>query len=134
MTMYTVRAVDIVRFAWTPHGTYRDLELFVRYLDYTPTEALLCATSMGGALMMHEHELGRIQPGFYADMILVNGNPLEDIRVLSGPDHIEMVMINGRVHREHPKDREEWINAGDSLVKEAKQLKLAETEAEAKAV
>lgn len=85
-------------FAWTPHGTYRDLELFVKYLDFTPMEAILSATALGGEIMMHPQELGKVLPGYYADLILVDGNPLEDITLLTGHKHIDMVMIVSATH------------------------------------
>ncbi|RSH89115.1 hypothetical protein EHS25_002781 [Saitozyma podzolica] len=121
-------------FAWTPHGTYRDLELFVEYLGFTPMEAILSATALGGEIMMHPHELGKVLPGYYADLILVDGNPLEDIKLLTGHQNIDFVMINGRIHKERPKDREEWLEPGESLIREARQLKMQEAEAEAEAV
>ncbi|BGO89864.1 hypothetical protein NBRC10512_005634 [Rhodotorula toruloides] len=94
-------------FAWTPHGTYRDPELFVKRLGYTPMEAILAATALGGELLLHPEELGKVQPGYYADMILVNGNPLEDITLLSHHENLDLIMINGRIHKEQLKDRSE---------------------------
>jgi len=88
-------------FAWTPHGTYaRDLQHFVELFGYTPTETLLLATSIPAErLFMRDHELGKIQEGYLADVILVDGNPLEDIKVLQDVDRISVVVINGRVHK-----------------------------------
>jgi imidazolonepropionase-like amidohydrolase len=86
-------ALNLLSFAWTPHGTYRDLELFVEYLGFTPMEAILSATALGGEIMMHPHELGKVLPGYYADLILVDGNPLEDIKLLTGHQNIDFVMI-----------------------------------------
>lgn len=87
-------------FAWTPHGTYaRDLEHFVNLLDFTPHEAIIAATSGMAALLMRSHELGKIQPGFYADCILVDGNPLEDITILQDHSKLNVICINGRVHK-----------------------------------
>jgi imidazolonepropionase-like amidohydrolase len=63
-------------------------------------DAILSATALGGEIMLHPHELGKVQPGYYADMIIVDGNPLDDISLLSGHKHIDMVMINGRIHKE----------------------------------
>ncbi|KAJ7689315.1 hypothetical protein B0H17DRAFT_1066878 [Mycena rosella] len=87
-------------FAWTPHGTYRDLELFVKLLGMTPMESIISATAYGGELMLHPNELGKIIPGAYADLILVNGNPLEDISLLSHKENLDMIIMNGRVHKD----------------------------------
>lgn len=88
-------------FAWTPHGTYaRDLQHFVELLEFTPMEAIIAATAWGGEIMMRADELGKVQPGYLADLILVDGDPLEDITVLQDPTRIQYVMKDGRFHRE----------------------------------
>jgi imidazolonepropionase-like amidohydrolase len=52
-------------FAWTPHGTYaRDLEHFVKLLDFTPMEALVAATAGVAKIFMREEELGKIAEGY----------------------------------------------------------------------
>lgn len=92
-------------FAWTPHGTYaRDIEHFVELLGFTPMEAILSATAGVAELFMRSHELGKIQPGYLADCILVDGNPLEDIRVLQDHDKLNVIVINGRVHKVSPTE------------------------------
>ncbi|KAJ7131366.1 hypothetical protein C8R44DRAFT_774726 [Mycena epipterygia] len=92
-------------FSWTPHGTYRDLEHFVMLLGMTPMEAIVSATAYGGELMLHPQELGKVVPGAYADLILVNGNPLEDISLLSHKEDLDVIVINGRVHKEEKNTR-----------------------------
>ncbi|KAH8176731.1 amidohydrolase family protein [Sarocladium implicatum] len=92
-------------FAWTPHGTYaRDLEHFVALLGFTPHESIIAATAGVAALLMRSHELGKIQPGYYADCILVDGDPLKDITVLQDHDKLNVIMINGRVHKAGRKE------------------------------
>ncbi|KAJ7176909.1 hypothetical protein C8R46DRAFT_1077693 [Mycena filopes] len=86
-------------FAWTPHGTYRDLEHFVKRLGMTPMEAIISATAYGGELMRHPNELGKVIPGAYADLILVNGNPLDDISLLSHKENLDVIIMNGSVHK-----------------------------------
>ena len=92
-------------FAWTPHGTYaRDLEHFVKLLDFTPMESIIAATAGVAKLFMRENELGRIEEGFYGDCILVDGNPLEDIAVLQDHDKLDVIVINGKVHKAGRKE------------------------------
>ncbi|RSM03745.1 hypothetical protein CDV31_010364 [Fusarium ambrosium] len=93
-------------FAWTPHGTYaRDLEHFVKMLGFTPHESIVAATAGVAALMMRGHELGKIQPGYYyADCILVDGDPLEDISILQDHDKLNVIIMNGRVHKAGRKE------------------------------
>lgn len=55
----TSDAADQFGAQWTPHGTYRDPELFVKRLGYTPMEAILAATALGGELLLHPEELVR---------------------------------------------------------------------------
>ena len=87
-------------FAWTPHGTYaRDLEHFVERLGFTPMEAILSATKLGGEIMLRPDELGQVQPGYLADLILVDGDPLEDITILQDRDRIDAIMKDGRFHK-----------------------------------
>lgn len=87
-------------FAWTPHGTYaRDLQHFVERLQFTPMEAILSATALGGAIMLQPDELGKVQPGYYADLLLVDGDPLADITVLQDHDKLSAIMKNGQFHR-----------------------------------
>ncbi|KAJ6197052.1 isoaspartyl dipeptidase-like protein [Bipolaris maydis] len=87
-------------FAWTPHGTYaRDLEHFVKLLGFNKHEAIIAATAGVAALFMQSNELGKVQPGYYADCILVDGDPLEDITVLQNHDKLNVICINGRVHK-----------------------------------
>ncbi|KAH0835587.1 hypothetical protein J3R83DRAFT_9312 [Lanmaoa asiatica] len=78
------------------YGSYQDLELFVNLLGFTPMEAILSATALGGEIMLHPNELGKVQPGYYADLILVDGNPLEDISVLTPTNgKLDVIMIVG---------------------------------------
>ncbi|OJD32325.1 cytosine deaminase [Diplodia corticola] len=87
-------------FAWAPHGTYsRDLANFVNLFGYTPMEAIISATAWGGEIMGHAAELGKLRPGYYADVILVDGNPVEDISILQDTNRIHAIVINGHIHK-----------------------------------
>jgi imidazolonepropionase-like amidohydrolase len=87
-------------FAWTPHGTNaKDLEYFVKYLGFTPMEALLAATKYGGQIMLRPNELGQVKDGFLADLLLVDGDPLADITVLQDRKRILAVMKDGEFVR-----------------------------------
>ena len=77
-----------------PHGTYaKDLEYFVDLFDMRPAEALLCATRNGGRAMDPSGSLGTLEAGTAADVIMVDGDPLEDIRVLQ--DHAKLTVVKG---------------------------------------
>jgi imidazolonepropionase-like amidohydrolase len=87
-------------FPFNPNGrNARDLELFVRHLGFTPTEALVAATRHGGEIMGLEHELGRIEPGYLADLLLVRGDPTRDIAILQDQQNLLAIMKDGRFHK-----------------------------------
>lgn len=86
-------------FPWTPHGTNaRDLEHFVKFFGYTPVEVLTAATRTGAAAMMMEGKTGEIREGFYADILAVEGDPTQDVRLLQDKKKLKMVMKDGRDH------------------------------------
>ena len=87
-------------FAWTPQGTNaRDLEHFVNLFGYAPAEALVCATKIGGQMM--GEELGQVREGYLADLLLVDGDPTRDVRILQDRGRIAMIMKDGAFHK-HP--------------------------------
>lgn len=76
-----------------PHGSnLRELELLTAS-GLTPTEALVAATSSAARLLGLENEIGRIAPGLQADLIVVDGDPL-DVSAL--PDRVREVYQRGR--------------------------------------
>jgi len=60
----------------------------------TPIEALQAATTRNAELLQRERQIGQLAPGFEADLVVVSGNPLQDVRTLLDP---LMVVSNGRV-------------------------------------
>jgi imidazolonepropionase-like amidohydrolase len=88
-------------FAWTPHGTNaKDLENFVKVLGMSTMEALLSATAWGAPMMrMGKGQLGEVKEGCLADLLLVDGDPLEDIAVLQDKRRILAVMKDGEFHK-----------------------------------
>jgi len=90
-------------FAFTPHGqNARDLEFFVKYLGFTPMEAIRSATLYGGQIMMRPDELGAVKDGYLADLLLVDGDPLADLSILRDPKRILAVMKDGAFAK-HPE-------------------------------
>ena len=57
-------------------------------------EALAAATTVAAEIIGMEDTIGKIAPGFSADIIAVDGNPLENVRVL---EEVDFVMVRGRV-------------------------------------
>ena len=89
-------------FAWLPHGTEaRDLEHFVNLFGYTPAEVLHAATAIGGEAWAGKsgEKIGRVAPGYLADILLVDGNPLLDLSVLQDRNSILAIMKDGSFHK-----------------------------------
>ena len=85
-------------FAWTPQGTNaRDIEHMTTLFDYSPSEALQCATRIGGELM--GMELGLVREGWLADLLLVEGDPLKDVRLLQDKAKLRLIMKDGAVFK-----------------------------------
>jgi len=79
-----------------PHGTQaREFELMVKY--GMPAADVLRASLLHGARLLGKQDLvGQLKPGFYADVIAVPGDPLQDISVL---ERVRFVMKDGVVYR-----------------------------------
>jgi imidazolonepropionase-like amidohydrolase len=79
-----------------PHGTQaREFELMVEY--GMPAADVLRASLLNGARLLGKQDvIGQLKPGFYADVIAVPGDPLQDISVLT---RVSFVMKNGVVYR-----------------------------------
>ena len=72
-------------------------EILVRYGGYSPLEAIAACTRNNAFVIGLEHELGVLEAGRLADIILLDSDPLADIRVLQGGEHLAMVIKDGRV-------------------------------------
>jgi imidazolonepropionase-like amidohydrolase len=76
------------------HSLHRELELYVR-AGFTPMEALQAATLVPARVMGMEREVGTVQPGKAADLVLLDADPLADI---SNTRRISAVIAAGRVY------------------------------------
>ncbi|HEY3846116.1 MAG TPA: amidohydrolase family protein [Acetobacteraceae bacterium] len=89
-------------FAWLPQGTEaRDLEHFVNLFGFEPWEALRAATAYGGEAWVGKssEKMGRVQPGYLADLIVVDGNPLLDLSLLQDRNSLLAIMKDGQFHK-----------------------------------
>ena len=76
----------------------RDLALFVDILGYTPLEVLTAVTQYGGRLL-DLGDIGMLKPGWVADLLVVSGNPAEDVRILQDAGNLRVIMQAGRFHK-----------------------------------
>jgi len=73
-----------------------ELELMVN-AGMKPMDALLSTTARAAELMGWEDRMGQVKPGMWADLILVDGNPFLDIKVLQDKNNIKLVVKGGRI-------------------------------------
>ena len=79
-----------------PHGTQaREFELMVKY-GMTPLQALQADLTNGARLLGWEKEIGALKPGYLADIVAVDGNPLEGIGSL---EQVRFVMRGGTIYK-----------------------------------
>ena len=85
-------------FAWNPHGDYaRELTFFVKYVGFTPMQVIMCATKTGAEILGRAHELGTLEAGKLADILVVDGDPIADIAVLEDRTRFIAVLQGGIV-------------------------------------
>jgi len=83
-------------FGWNPHGDYaRELVFFVKDVGLTPLEVIKCATKTGADIMGRGDEFGTLEKGKLADVLVVDGDPLKDISVLTERAKFLAVMQGG---------------------------------------
>jgi imidazolonepropionase-like amidohydrolase len=85
-------------FPFNPNGrNARDLQIFVDHFGYTPAEALTAATKLGGELM--DLPVGQVKEGFLADLLLVDGDPTQDVSILQDKGRLAMIMKDGALYK-----------------------------------
>jgi len=83
-------------FAWNPHGDYaKELAFFVDYVGFTPLEVITCATKTGAEILGRGDELGTLHAGKLADVLIVDGDVVRDIKILQQRERLLGVMQGG---------------------------------------
>jgi imidazolonepropionase-like amidohydrolase len=86
---------DAGGYAWTENQA-KEFAYMVRY-GMTPLQAIHSATSVAAALLGQEADLGSVEPGRYADIVAVRGDPLADITEL---ERVSFVMKGGVIYKQ----------------------------------
>jgi imidazolonepropionase-like amidohydrolase len=82
-----------------PHGTNaKELELMMEFCGMSAMEAIVTSTRNGAEALGTGDKLGTLESGKLADVLIVDGDPLRDIKVLQNKDNILMVMKGGTVN------------------------------------
>jgi imidazolonepropionase-like amidohydrolase len=88
-------------FPYNPVGrNARDLDIFVTMFGFSEKEALVAATKHGAELV--DWPVGEIAEGKLADILLIDGDPTSDIRIMQDKEKITAVMKDGKFHRAPP--------------------------------
>ena len=83
-------------FAWNPHGTYaKELTFFVRYVGFSPLDVIRCATQRGAEILGRADEIGTLEAGKLADVLVVDGDVPADISILEDRSRILAVLQGG---------------------------------------
>ena len=93
-------------FSMTPYGEwhYRELEVFVNDIGMSNLESIVCATKNASKAMKMEGEVGTLENGMLADILILDENPLNDITVLGDKSKISSIILNGNeVDRTKPE-------------------------------
>jgi imidazolonepropionase-like amidohydrolase len=75
-----------------------ELELLVEN-GMTPMQAIVASTSDAARLLEMDAEIGTIEAGKYADLLVVDGDPLKEIAILDRQERIQLVMKSGQMYR-----------------------------------
>jgi imidazolonepropionase-like amidohydrolase len=79
--------------------TRRGRELTVRSQVTNPLEAITAATRANAQILRLESETGSLREGLSADLVVLEGNPLDDPELFSEADKIRLVVLRGRVYK-----------------------------------
>ena len=83
-------------FAWNPHGDYaKELTFFVDFVGFTVPEVVKCATKTGAEIMGLADEIGTLEVGKLADILVVNADITQNISALEDQANITAVMQGG---------------------------------------
>jgi imidazolonepropionase-like amidohydrolase len=79
--------------------TQRAVEFELKAQVMTPMETLLSATKVNAELFRMSDSIGTVEGRKYADLIVVTGNPLRNLRVFQNPDNLRLIMKGGRIYK-----------------------------------
>jgi imidazolonepropionase-like amidohydrolase len=90
-------------FAVTPYGEWhaRELELFVDLLGMSPLQAITCGTR-NSSITVDGQNTGTLEKGKFADLLVVDGDPLADIRILQDKRRLAAIYLGGRAVDQTP--------------------------------
>lgn len=94
-----VLGTDAGSFPWSVNQA-KELEYYTKNAGFTPIDAIRTGTINASEMLNMDKETGQIQPGYFADIIAVKGNPLDDVTLLQ---NVVFVMKNGVIYKRPDK-------------------------------
>ena len=83
-------------FAWNPHGDYaKELSFFVDEVGFSSMETIVCATRNGAKILDTDADVGTLEAGKLADVLVVEGDVLADISILQDRSRLRAVIQGG---------------------------------------
>lgn len=83
-----------------PLHRHQSLEFSIRGAVLPAIEVIRSATSNAADLFNMTDQIGRVAPGLRADLIVLDGNPLDDLGVLQNPDRLRLILKDGDVYKD----------------------------------
>ena len=78
---------------------HRPAELELKGQVLTPMEVLVSATRTNAELFRMQDRIGTVEPGKLADLLVVKGNPLRDLRLFQNLDNLRLIMKGGVIYK-----------------------------------
>jgi len=85
-------------FGWDQGENLFELELMVRS-GFSPMQAIMAGTRFAAQCLGVENRLGTLTPGKIADVLVVDGDPLADVKVLQDRENLALIMKGGRIFK-----------------------------------
>ena len=81
-----------------PHGlNAHEVDVYVNQFGMTPLQGIQTGTTNAADLMGWTDRVGTLEPGKWADIIAIDGDPLKDVKILQ---HVNFVMKSGTVYKD----------------------------------
>lgn len=82
-----------------PIHRHQSMEFKIRGEVLPAIEVIRSATSYAAELFQMEDQIGKVEAGFRADLLVVDGNPLQDLSLLQDPSRLSLIMKDGDIYR-----------------------------------
>jgi imidazolonepropionase-like amidohydrolase len=93
-----------------PYGEWhaKEMQIFVDHLGLTPLQAIHCGTLAATSILKRfGNQVGKLEAGRYADVLVIDGDPTQDITLLQKPSRFDYIFKGGEpIDREPPKPRQ----------------------------